>query len=86
MAFSHLPIAEKAIHSGIVVVNLTTGQQVGVINYLESVEEIYDVKILPQIKRPNILNTISEDYKKAVMIPSTTYWGQIEQRDADLQP
>ncbi|MEZ5004662.1 MAG: TIGR03032 family protein [Chitinophagales bacterium] len=85
-AFSHLPIAEKAVHSGIVVINLTTGQQVGVINYLESVEEIYDVKILPQIKRPNILNTISEDYKKAVMIPSTTYWGQIEQRDADLQP
>lgn len=83
VAFSQLPIADKATFSGVVVVNLKTGQQVGLIRYYESVEEIYDIKILPEIRRPNILNTISEDHKKAVMIPSTTYWGKKSEKDTD---
>lgn len=75
--FSQLEIAKTATHSGIVVVDLTTGQQVAAIQYHASVDEIYDVKILPKLKRPNLLNTITDDYKKAVMIPSTTFWGNM---------
>ncbi len=81
VAFSKLTIADKATYAGVVVVDIKTGKQVGLIRYYESVEEIYDIKILPGLRRPNILNTITEDYKKAVMIPTTTYWGKLPEKD-----
>jgi uncharacterized protein (TIGR03032 family) len=72
--FAKLDFAEKANESGIVIVNLPTGATVGKINYLSSVDEIYDVHFLKGKRRPNILNTLTEDHQSALMIPSTTYW------------
>lgn len=61
---------------GIQVIQLSTGKQVGKIEYISSVEEIYDVHVLPGMKRPNILNTIKPDYKLGVMIPHETFWAR----------
>lgn len=72
--FGKLPFAEKANEAGIVVIHLPTGSFVGQIKYQTSVDEIYDVVVLPNKLRPNILNTITEDHKRALMIPQSTFW------------
>ena len=74
--FGKLPFAEKANEAGIVIVHLPTRSIVGKINYLTSLEEIYDIHILANKIRPNILNTLTDDHKKGLMIPNTTFWRQ----------
>jgi len=78
--FGKLPFAEQANEAGIVIVHLPTRSIQGKITYLTSLDEIYDVHILANKTRPNILNTITEDHKKALMIPNTTFWQQEESR------
>ena len=72
--FGKLPFAEKANEAGIVVVHLPTKSIAGKLTYLTSLDEIYDVHILADKIRPNILNTLTDDHKKGLMIPNTTFW------------
>ena len=74
--FSKLPFAKKANEAGIVLVYLPTKSIVGKITYLTSLDEIYDIHILADKTRPNILNTLTDDHKKGLMIPNTTFWRQ----------
>ena len=74
--FGKLPFAEKANEAGIVLVHLPTKSIVGKITYLTSLDEIYDIHILADKTRPNILNTLTDDHKESLMIPNTTFWRQ----------
>lgn len=69
-----LPIGKEALSSGVTVVHLPSGNIFGEISYQNSVEEIYDIQIIPDLRRPGILNTETEDHKMAVSIPTQTYW------------
>lgn len=75
-SFAKLDFAEKANHSGIMVVHLPTGSIAGKITYLNSLDEIYDVHIIADKLRPNILNTISPDHKSGLMTPEATFWAK----------
>ena len=77
--FAKLDFAEKANQSGIMVIHLPTASIVGKISYLSSLDEIYDVHILPNKTRPNILNTMKDDHKAALMIPGATFWAKPKQ-------
>lgn len=72
--FGKLKFAEKAASAGIVVVHLPTGAIVGEIRYLASVDEIYDVQVLPGMQRPGILNTEKPEHKLGLATPEATYW------------
>ena len=72
--FSKITFAENANEAGIVVVHLPTKSIVGKVTYLTSLDEIYDIHILANKIRPNILNTITDDHKKGLIIPNTTFW------------
>jgi uncharacterized protein (TIGR03032 family) len=72
--FSKLEIAGKPMNTGISIVHLPSGKISGEIIYNSSVEEIYDVHVLPGILRPNILNTIRPEYKMGLSIPGSTFW------------
>jgi uncharacterized protein (TIGR03032 family) len=74
--FGKLDFAEKANQSGIMVIHLPTGSIAGKITYLTSLDEIYDVHIIPDKIRPNILNTITPDYKLGLMTPKNTFWAK----------
>lgn len=74
--FGKLPFAEKSNRAGIIVMHLPTGSIAGEITYLTSLDEIYDVHVLADKLRPNILNTLTEDYKEGVMIPEATFWAK----------
>jgi uncharacterized protein (TIGR03032 family) len=72
--FSDLPIAQKAIYCGVVVLHLPTLKIAGYLKYENSVEEIYDVRILPGIKRPNLLNHIKLENRLPLITPEAEYW------------
>jgi uncharacterized protein (TIGR03032 family) len=72
--FSKLPIAEFSDRAGIVVVKISSGKIIGKIIYESSVEEIYDVQIIKDKIRPNILNTDKPEHSLAVSLPNTSWW------------
>lgn len=76
--FSKLEIAKQANWAGINILHLPTGALVGQIKYLASVDEIYDIQVLPNVVRPNILNPYDDDFKRALDIPSSTFWAKTE--------
>jgi uncharacterized protein (TIGR03032 family) len=79
--FAKLEIADKAQHAGIAIYHLPTGAFVGQIQYHNSVEEIYDVQVLPGMSRPGILNTMTDAYKEGLSTPQTTYWARPAEKD-----
>ena len=76
-AFADLPIAQRSIFCGVVAMHLPTASITGYIKYENSVEEIYDVKVLPGMLRPGILNLEKPEYKMALATPTKTFWAQL---------
>lgn len=73
-AFRDLPIAKKSQKAGIIIVHLPSGSIVGQIIYENSVDEIYDIKILPEISRPNIINPENDASKMAITTHNSSFW------------
>ncbi len=78
-SFGQIPINNKNNQASVVAVHLPTGSIVGNMTYQNSVDEIYDIHILKDIVRPNILNTKTEIHKAAVSIPNQNYWGRAQE-------
>ncbi len=74
--FAKLPFVEQAQEAGVVVIHLPTASLVGKITYQSSVDEIYEIQVLPKKMRPNILNTMTPDYKAGLMTPNATFWSK----------
>lgn len=72
--FGKLKVAEQNNRAGIAIVHLPSGNTVGEIRYQNSVDEIYDVRVLPGTRRPAILNTERPEHKLGLTTPETTYW------------
>ncbi len=72
--FAQLPFAHRAQQAGIAVVHLPTGALSGFIRYQASVDEIYDVRVLPGLRRPNILNPYEGQHRLGLSTPEATYW------------
>lgn len=73
-AFGKLPIAQKSVICGIAVVHLPMKSFIGQIKYENSVEEIYDVKILPGHDRPGLLSPMKDDFLNAIHSPVSNGW------------
>ncbi|MCB9197496.1 MAG: TIGR03032 family protein [Flavobacteriales bacterium] len=74
--FGKLSFSEKANFSGIKVIHLPTCAEVAALEFQMSVDEIYEVNILENSLRPNILNTVNDIHKKSLSIPGQTFWAQ----------
>lgn len=72
--FRDLPIAEKAVWAGIVVIHEPTGAVVGQLRYEQSVDEIFDLAAIPGFLHPGIVSAEKENARYAVTMPEKTYW------------
>ena len=72
--FAKLSFSDKANFAGIKIIHLPTNAEVGEITYRTSVDEIYEVSVLPDMIRPNILNTINDTHKYSLATPESTFW------------
>ena len=72
--FAKLPFSEKATTAGVKIIHLPTRALVGELVYQASVDEIYEIKIMENMIRPNILNTMDSLHKYSLAIPGATFW------------
>ena len=79
--FAKLSFSDKANFSGIKIIHMPTNAEVGEIIYETSVDEIYEVIVLENMVRPNILNTQDDIHKLSLATPSTTYWAKKEDQE-----
>ncbi len=76
--FGKLDISDKSPYAGISIIHAHTGALMAEFVYLNSVEEIYDIKLLHGYKKPNILNTLRQEYKMSLVLPTSTFWAPLE--------
>jgi uncharacterized protein (TIGR03032 family) len=81
--FKNLPISETSF-SGIIAIYLPTKTVIGKFEYKMSVDEIYDVKVLPDTLRPNILTTEGIG-KTAISFSDNYFWAKLKEND-EQQP
>jgi uncharacterized protein (TIGR03032 family) len=72
-AFRHLEIADDATSAGFTVLHLPTASIVAEFRYQSSVDEIYDIEVLPGLRRPGILNPEKKDHHNALTLPGTYF-------------
>ena len=59
-------------------IHLPTGAIAAQLVYHSSVDEIYDLQVIPGARRPNILNTIGAAHKNVVVTQEGHYWTSTE--------
>jgi uncharacterized protein (TIGR03032 family) len=76
--FGDLEMAQRQdLICGFEVVHLPSGALVSRCQFLSTCEEIYDICVLPGIKRPGILGIAAETHRQAISIPDGGFWGRI---------
>lgn len=73
-SFEGLPVSEKSIFCGVVVVHLPTARIVANLKYEDSVEEIYDVRIMRGMRRPGLVSAQKGEHRMALTTPGEDYW------------
>lgn len=84
-SFRKLAIADSSTKAGIAVVHVPTGVLVGRMTYEQSVDEIFDVAVLPGIRRPGIINTETPIYRHGFSFPEGAMWVMPKQGDDGAQ-
>lgn len=74
--FGELPVQQRfpQLICGIAIVNLTTGELAGTLEFTTGCQEISAVQFLPQITRPSILNAEKPAMRQAFTTPKFSYW------------
>jgi uncharacterized protein (TIGR03032 family) len=72
-SFQQLPVSETANMAGVVIIYLPFKSVVGTIKYETSVDEIYDVQVLPY-KRPGVMSLQKDSFKRAIITKDSSYW------------
>ena len=74
--FGGLPVQEQnpRLRCGVSAVEIRTGRHIGMFEFTEGCTELYDVRFLPDIFRPMILNGEKEATRQAVTTQEFSYW------------
>ena len=72
--FEKLPEEFKKQSAGIVVFYKPTWGYVGEIKYSTTINEIFDVQVLPNLLRPNIINRESTFVKDSIVAKNLSFW------------
>jgi uncharacterized protein (TIGR03032 family) len=73
---------DKSAFCGLTVLHLASGAQVAELRYLRSCEEIYDVQVLPGLRRPGVLGISDAMHRRALSTPEQTFWGAPNEDEA----
>jgi uncharacterized protein (TIGR03032 family) len=74
--FGDLPVQRRhpKLLCGVAVVDLRTGQPAGTFEFTSGVQELFDVRFLPGVRRPMVLNTEKDATRQAFTAPEFSYW------------
>ena len=75
--FGSLDMAQRDdLVCGFEVVHLPTGAKVSQFKFMATCEEVYDICVLPGLKRPGILGIDSPNHRKGIALPEDSFWGE----------
>lgn len=72
--FNDLKVKEGSAHAGLIFFDILNKEIVGGVNYTNSVEEIFEVKVLEDRINPAILTSELESYRQIVTFPGNKFW------------
>ncbi|NEQ21969.1 MAG: TIGR03032 family protein, partial [Microcoleus sp. SIO2G3] len=74
--FGGLPVQQRfeRLLCGVAVVDLRSGQLLGMLEFTAGCQELYDVEFLPSVLRPTILNNERPEMRQAFTAPEFSYW------------
>jgi uncharacterized protein (TIGR03032 family) len=74
--FGGLPVHERfsSLQCGLAVIDLRTGQSIGMLRFTAGCQELFDICYLPGVRRPTVLNRESEQAREAFTAPEFSYW------------
>ena len=74
--FGGMPVEERAgqLRCGVAVVDLDTGALRGVLECTAGATELFDLRFLPGLRRPNIIGLDREEADRAVTEPRSSWW------------
>lgn len=76
--FGDLPISQAEHNAGVIILHEPSGAIAGALTYHTACEEIYDIQVLPDVRRPGILGVENEMYGNAIVTPTSGYWANTE--------
>ena len=80
--FGGMPVQQRhaELLCGVAVVSLRSGKRVGTLSFTSGCTEIYDIRFLAGIHRPNIVNMGMEEARKGVDVPGLACWLPSDQK------
>ena len=83
--FGGMPVQEKydSLKCGVAIVDTLSGNTVGFFEFTEACTEIYDIRFLPGVLRPNILNLQKEEARRAITAPPDNFFWMREQLESE---
>ena len=85
--FGGMPVQSRypELFCGVAIVDLNSGRLCGLLKFITGCTELYDLRFLPGIRRPNVLNVEREDHAKAIFLKECGYWlrPEFEQKRSD---
>jgi uncharacterized protein (TIGR03032 family) len=76
-------VSDKEAFCGITMLHLPSGAFVADLRYLRSCEEIYDIQVLPGLRRPGLLGLHDNSYRMALSAPEMTFWAREREEAAE---
>ena len=72
--FAGLPVSDRASTAGVAIVHEPSGRVAGTIRFEASVEEIYDVAVLPETVRPGLVGPAQAVRGRAIPVQGGGFW------------
>ncbi len=72
--FQQAPISENSNYCGISIIYIPSGKQVGYIIYQNTVDELFDLTVLPRMQRPNLLNIEKGVQDTSIVTKDKVFW------------
>ena len=76
--FNDLNISENSLNGGVILFDLNEKSIIGEIEYNNTVEEIYDVKVMENVRNPAILTGEFELNQDIITLPRNKFWKKEE--------
>ncbi len=80
--FADLPIAQQNLECGVAIIHLPTEKLAGEIYYQNKVQELYDVKIIPDALFPGLITPDNEIHYSSIKIPNANFWRKEKENDS----
>ncbi|MBL4706274.1 MAG: TIGR03032 family protein [Flavobacteriales bacterium] len=72
--FNYLEVKDKSSHAGLIVYDLKNRSVVGQLDYLDTIDEIFDVQVIPGFKKPAFINRNQEMAKRIITFKGNVFW------------